>query len=121
MKKTNPLKYRNKKLEERFKNHLCRHCKHRNYWDGYYCNKRTFKWYDYWLKEIIRSIKYNISDMYMDVGWNFFWKHIFDRAFEFIPNKPVRRCRHYEYLYREHFGTRLMESDGTVWYSLNGK
>lgn len=88
-------------MEEHYKNHLCLHCEHLNFYDWYYCQKRKFYLWNYNIKEIIKRFKYRFSLFIDDNNLkniiNF--KHVFPYFYDFtffLPNKPIKKCMYYE-------------------------
>ena len=114
MTKENPVKHQNRWMREHYANHLCLHCKNLSYWDWYICTKRLFKFRDFYLREIIHRIKYRLGWLMGDASLQYIIKDIFT-VDQFIPEKPIRKCKFYEYSDRKVFWTKRVEQDGTTW------
>ena len=112
--KENPVKHQNKQMRELYAQHLCLHCKHLSYWDWYICRKRMFTYRDFSIKELKKVLKHRFSWGYGDRSFRYWLEHLFDIE-QFIPNKPVKKCKFYKYSDRKVFWTQIVESDGTTW------
>ena len=114
MQKKNPCKASNEHMKKIFKNHLCLHCNNLSYWDWYRCYKRCFRWYNYRITEVFINLKNNFYMLCCDTGLKKFFELLFNIC-EFIPKKPVRKCKYYVCTNRKYFWTGTTEMDGTVW------
>jgi hypothetical protein len=113
MEKENPVKIYNRNMQKMYAHHLCLHCEYLNYWDWYICRKRMFTLWDFSIKELIkmwwRHFIWNFGS-----SLNYLIQHFFDID-QFIPDKPIKKCRFYEHSDHKVFWTKIVEKDGTVW------
>jgi hypothetical protein len=112
--KENPVKAHNRAMRERYMHHLCLHCSNLSYWDWYICRKRIFTFWDFGVKELIKLWKRRFSWGYGDSSFRYWLRHLFDID-QFIPDKPIKKCKFYEYSDRKVFWTKVVEQDGTTW------
>jgi hypothetical protein len=110
----NPVKQHNKQMRELYGHHLCLYCKHLSYWDWYICRKRAFTPLDFSIKELAKMYGKRFEWGYGDSSFRYWLEHLFDIE-QFIPNKPIKKCKFYEYTDRKVFWTQIVESDGTTW------
>jgi len=114
MEKENPVKQQNHWMREKYKNHLCLHCVNLSYWDWYICRKRTFTLRDFSIKELTKTWIRRFEWGYGDSSFKYWLKHLFDIN-QFIPDKPIKRCKFYEHSDQKVFWTKRVEADGTTW------
>lgn len=111
---SNPVKSQNEWMRKTYGKHLCLYCANLTYWDWYYCKKRKFTIRDFSIKELLKLWKSRFSWGYGDNSFKYWLEHLFDIS-EFLPYKPIKKCKFYEYSDRKVFWTQIVESDGTTW------
>ena len=118
MNKDNPCQQSNLHFEKKFENHKCLHCTNISYWDGYMCLKRKFYLRDYSIKETLESLWYNIGKLFdwytiREIPENFYT--IYEFLDYWIPEKPIKKCKYFEYSDRKYYWTGTTMMDGTKW------
>lgn len=113
----NKVEQHNLQMYNQYKDYLCLHCKHLNYWDGYYCNKRSWSFIHY---NMFHRIKWNL-DLICYCGIKEYLRTVF-RSEQFLPKYAIKKCKHYIHYYRKRFWTSTTDSEGnfcedatTVW------
>ncbi|HBD93000.1 MAG TPA: hypothetical protein DC057_02380 [Spirochaetia bacterium] len=90
-------------FQKRYKNHLCRYCKHLTYWDWYRCNAKNFKIWDYGIIEIYTFIKNYIKEIIEILSLEYNFQQRYKEFLKLLPDKPIKRCKKYKYQYRDKF------------------
>jgi len=114
MMQENPVKAQNRWMQEKYACHLCLYCEYLSYWDWYLCKKRHFILWDFTARQLIRMWWRRFDSLLGDMSFRYLLRHFFDID-QFIPDKPIKKCKYYRHSDRKIFWTKTVEMDGTTW------